>query len=144
MFFLQMIALTAVGFLVAKWALKGAYELGHNDFAYGKGDLLTWIMCTFYESLVYCGIFCFIFTINSLVDRFNGNQIVMTMSNNHIVNDMLFAGISAKILMAAWIIEGIRIRKNYYELIAPLRKMYLSFPADRLVRPSFSQLYRLW
>ena len=135
---------TVVGFFAAKWALKGAYDLGHDDLAYSKGDLLTWFEGAVYEAVLSTVIFLIIFGINSVFDLAHGDKVILTMSNKHIAKDLIFAGISAKILMAAMIIEGIRIRKRYYEFIAPLREIYLSLPKDELVRPSFFELYRLW
>ena len=145
MFFTAIIVTAMViGFFAAKWALKGAYDLGHDDLAYSKGDLLTWFEGAVYEAILSTVIFLIIFGINSVFDLAHGEKVVLAMSNKHIAKDLIFAGFSAKVLMAAMIIEGIRIRKRYYEFIAPLRKIYLSFRKDQVLRPSFSELYRLW
>ncbi len=144
MFFLQMVAMTVVGFFVVRWAMKRALELGHDDFAYSSEDIFTYASLAIYETMASAGIFCGIFLINSLLDKLMGVPIVLTMTNKHIISDGIFASLIAQILLWAMIIEGMRIRRHYYEFVAPTRKIYLSFPKDRLVRPSFFELYRMW
>jgi hypothetical protein len=141
---MEMVILTAMGILAVRWAMKGAYDLGHDDFAHDLTDIFTFFNLSVYEAMASTGIFCGIFFANSLLDKLTGTPIILTMANKHIISDVIAATLVTQILLWAMIIEGIRIRRHYYEFVAPLRKLYLSFPKRRLVRPSFFELYRLW
>lgn len=135
MFFFQLVILTAIGALGIHWAMKGACELGRDDFAYDFEDIFTWINMGIYEVVASAGIFCGIFLINSLLDQIMDIPIVLTMANNHLIYDGIFASIVAQLLLWAMIFEGIRIRTG---------TTYLNFERSQLIRPSFFQLYRLW
>lgn len=142
--FIAVLVAVAVGFFATKWTLKGAQNLGYRDFAFGPIDILTLMRHSFYVTTISIIAFCVIFCANSMIDKLMGIPLVLGPDNKHLISDAIFSSFVAEILVAAMIIEGIRIRKNYYEFQVPLRKMYLSFPKNRLVRPSFFELYRLW
>lgn len=137
MLFLQMMVAVIVGLAAVRWAMKSAYRLGHDYLAHNVMDMFSWAEAWFLETIIFTGIFCLIFFINSCFEFMRGEQMILGLANKHVTIDMLAAGIVAKILMGAMIIQGMRIRKFYYEFVAPLRKIYLSFPKDELVRPSF-------
>jgi hypothetical protein len=121
--------------------MKGAKELGHNDFAYGLHDLLTWMVYAFYEVLASTGVFLVLYSINVVLDKIMGTA----MADQHFVGDAMWASLIAQALIVAMIIEGIRIRRRYYEFIVPLRRIYRHPRLKKdLLQPSFVELYRLW
>lgn len=129
MFFsILILAIIVTGFVVY-WAMKQAYQIGHDDLAFGLSDPLAWINIIFIESVM----------------SISFALVIILLSDTWMpIFSIIAASLSSKLLIGAMIIEGMRIRRDYYTSTIPWREGYLRFSKDEVVRPPFLELWRMW